>query len=99
MNPSDSPRFREDSLLDLLDSEETEAMDLHKACRLGDLRGIEAAVKADPQQVNSKDANVRVTQLGWTPLYRSVVCGHQQASSFLLSHGADPNLTNNVPAT
>ena len=91
---------REDSLLDLLDySGEGEAMDLHKACRLGDLKAIEFAYRAQPEKINSKDANVSVTQLGWSPLYRTVICGHLQAAEFLLKHGANPNITNNVSLT
>ena len=65
MSSSESPTKPEDSLLDLLElSEDFEAMDLHKACRLGDLRAIEFAVRAQPEKINSKDASVRDTQLG-----------------------------------
>lgn len=56
---SSEEEVREDSLLDLLDySGEGEAMDLHKACRLGDLKAIEFAYRAQPEKINSKDANV-----------------------------------------
>lgn len=86
--------------MDLLDSSgDVEAMDLHKACRIGDLKAIELAFRAQPEKINSRDANVSVTQLGWSPLYRTVICGHLQAAEFLLKHGADPNCTNNVGTT
>ncbi len=91
---------REDSLEDLLEAgEEAETMSLHQACRLGDLSAITQAFKSNPGQINSKDANVGFIQLGWTPLYRSVVCGHMQATDFLLRQGADPNERNNVHFT
>lgn len=90
---------REDSLEDLLAGGEELKMSLHQACRLGDLAAIAQAFKSHPAQVNSKDSNVPLTQLGWTPLYRSVVCGHMQATDFLLKHGADPNERNNVSSS
>lgn len=87
---------KEDSLEELLGAGEEVEMSLHQACRLGDLAAIAQAFKCHPAEVNSKDCNVPLTQLGWTPLYRSVVCGHMQATDFLLKHGASPNERNNV---
>jgi len=69
----------------------TEILDLQKACRLGDLLAIKKAYYANPEKINQKDSN-----LGWTPLYRTVICGHVKASQFLLKKGADPNLVNNL---
>lgn len=32
-------------------------------------------------------------KLGWTPLYRTVTCGHLETTALLLRNGADPNVT------
>lgn len=79
--------------------EDSEVIDLHKACRLGDITAIKQAFRAQPEKLNEKDASVSVMQLGWAPLYRTVICGHVQAVEFLLKQGADPNVVNNVNAT
>ena len=68
-----------------------EIIDLQKACRLGDLSAIKAAYHANPEKLNQKDES-----LGWTPLYRSVICGHFKACQFLLKCNADPNIPNNL---
>jgi ankyrin repeat protein len=77
-----------------LSSEEviqSEIMDLQRACRLGDLTAIKAAYFANSEKVNHKDDS-----LGWTPLYRTVICGHLKACQFLLENNADPNIPNNL---
>lgn len=71
--------------------EGTDILDLHKACRLGELTAIKKAYYANPTKLNQRDE-----KLGWTPLYRTVICGHFPASQYLLSKGADPNLANNL---
>jgi len=76
--------------------EDSEVIDLHKACRLGDITAIKQAFRAQPDKLNEKDASVPFTQLGWAPLYRTVICGHLQAVEFLLKQGANPNVVNNV---
>lgn len=68
-----------------------EIIDLQKACRLGDLPSIKTAYLANPEKLNQKDDS-----LGWTPLYRSVICGHFKACRFLLKSNADPNIPNNL---
>ena len=68
-----------------------EIIDLQKACRLGDLNSIKTAYSANPEKLNQKDDS-----LGWTPLYRSVICGHFKACQFLLKCNADPNIPNNL---
>lgn len=64
---------------------------IHRACRLGDIQQITAALQVSPSSLNSADP-----QLGWTPLYRCIVCGHEAAVQFLLTQGADPNLQNQI---
>lgn len=66
-------------------------IDLHKACKTGELGEIKAAFYADPGKVNQKDQS-----LGWTPLYRTVICSNFPACQFLLRCNADPNITNNL---
>lgn len=69
----------------------SEIIDLQKACRLGDLQSIKTAYHANPEKLNQKDES-----LGWTPLYRTVICGHFKACQFLLKSNADPNIPNNL---
>ena len=68
-----------------------EIIDLQKACRLGDLSAIKTAYNANPEKLNQKDES-----LGWTPLYRTVICGHLKACQFLLKSNSDPNIPNNL---
>jgi hypothetical protein len=72
----------------------TEVMELHKACRIGDLDAIKVAYRAKPESLMERDEN-----LGWSPLYRTVICGHVAASRFLLEMKADPNLSNKLGET
>lgn len=69
-------------------------MELHKACRIGDLEAIKLAYHAKPDSLHVRDDN-----LGWSPLYRTVICGHVAASRFLLEMKADPNLSNKLGET
>lgn len=62
---------------------------LHKACRTGNAEGIEAILLKKPEL-----ANVLDDDLGWSPLYRTIMCDHFEAAKTLLKHGALPNLTN-----
>ncbi|CAG9328740.1 unnamed protein product [Blepharisma stoltei] len=73
---------------------ETETMDLHRACRMGDLNSIKSAYEAQPDKIDERDAG-----LGWAPLYRTVICGHFEASKYLLLKGANPNIPNNLGET
>lgn len=68
--------------------------DLHLACKSGDLANLVQAYESDPSKINLKDSKVLNIQLGWTPLYRSVISGCLQAAKYLLSKGADPNIVN-----
>jgi ankyrin repeat protein len=35
-------------------------------------------------------------KLGWTPLYRTVICSNIEATKFLLENGANPNIKNRM---
>lgn len=71
-----------------------EVMELHKACRIGDLEAIKLAYQAKPESLHERDEN-----LGWSPLYRTVICGHVVASRFLLEMKSNPNLSNKLGET
>lgn len=64
---------------------------LQRACRSGDVALLRKCIDAKPQVLNTLDS-----KLGWTPLYRAVICGHIEATRLLLSSGADPNIRNKV---
>jgi hypothetical protein len=70
--------------------------DLHHACKSGNIDQIIQSFESNPSKLNEKDSKVISTQLGWTPLYRSVISGRLQATKYLLSQGADPNMLNNL---
>lgn len=63
--------------------------EFHKACRLGDLESIESIIKTSPQVLEDLDPS-----LGWSGLYRTVVCGHYKAVNLLLSKSTNPNIKN-----
>lgn len=69
-------------------------VDLHKACRLGNLCQIKQAYHNDPEKIDSQDET-----LGWTPLYRTVICGHLEGAEYLLKLGANPNIVNSLGET
>ena len=81
-----SKRSTESSIVDIID--------IHKACRSGDLATIKRSYHLDPTKINTRDEN-----LGWTPLFRTVIFGHIKASKFLLKHGANPNIANSLGET
>jgi len=60
---------------------------LHRAARLGDLSLLSKALSQAPACLNQQDC-----KLGWTALYRAVICGHPVAARLLLKQGADPNI-------
>ena len=60
---------------------------LHRAARLGDTTLLIKALDSSSDCVNQQDM-----KLGWTPLYRAVICGHHEAARILLKRGADPNI-------
>jgi len=64
------------------------------ACRLGDIKLLKAALSSSPSSVNETDS-----KLGWTPVYRAVICGHLDTVRFLLEEGADPNIPNKLGET
>ena len=68
--------------------------DIQKACRLGNPEAVRAAIEANPVGINEVDS-----KLGWSPLYRTVICGHIEATCILIDSGADPNIKNNLGET
>lgn len=72
----------------------TMEQDIQRACRVGNIDLIQKAVESSPLCVNRVDS-----KLGWTPLYRTVICGHFEAARYLLAHGADANLCNTQQET
>lgn len=60
--------------------------DVHRACRQGDLERLREVLKHVPGEVNQLDK-----KLGWSPLYRAVICNQYQVAKLLLEHQADPN--------
>ena len=63
------------------------ADDIQTACRLGDVHMLKNAIFKAKERINDRD-----NKLGWTGLYRSVICGHYETTELLLKSGADPNL-------
>lgn len=61
--------------------------DIQRACRLGDLELLVESLLTYPAGLNETDL-----KLGWTGLYRSVICGHVLTTEHLLKVGADPNI-------
>lgn len=49
--------------------------DIQKAARLGNVEEIKKAIAANPHGINEIDA-----KLGWSPLYRTAICGHVDAT-------------------
>ena len=66
---------------------ETKGDALHRAARLGDLSLLSKALDSTPELINEQDS-----KLGWSALYRAVICGHAEAARMLLKRGADPNV-------
>jgi ankyrin repeat protein len=66
-------------------------LEMQKACRLGDIGAINMLVSQDRSLLDRFDENI-----GWNPLYRTVICGNVEATNSLLILGANPNLTNKV---
>ena len=60
--------------------------DIQRACRLGDLSLLKQSLANYPEGLNQTDSNLK-----WTGLYRSVICGHYNTTEFLLISGANPN--------
>ena len=68
--------------------------EIQKACRVGDVECLENILSEHPKLLNSVDSKLR-----WSPLYRTVICGHIEATEYLLKKGADPNIKNNLGET
>jgi ankyrin repeat protein len=62
-------------------------MNMEKACRLGNMKAIKELVTNDPECLNEVDEKI-----GWTPLYRTVICSHVDATRLLIKLGANPNI-------
>jgi ankyrin repeat protein len=65
--------------------------DFHKACRLADVKSIKTIIKQNPLYRDKIDS-----KLGWSPLYRSVVCNQPESVRVLIELGADPNIQNRL---
>jgi hypothetical protein len=50
-------------------------LDIQKACRLGDAEEIREILQQNPGSIHEVDQ-----KLGWSPLYRTVLCGHIEAT-------------------
>ncbi|OMJ90968.1 hypothetical protein SteCoe_6534 [Stentor coeruleus] len=61
--------------------------EIQRACRLGDLDLLIDALIEYPKGLDETDL-----KLGWTGLYRSVICGHINTTEYLLQSGANPNI-------
>ena len=68
--------------------------EIQRACRLGDVSLLTKILSETPDFLNQVD-----TKLRWSPLYRTVICGHLEATEYLLGLGADPNIKNNLGET
>ncbi len=63
---------------------------IHKAARKGDLEKVKRIIDRDPNQINAQDL------LKMTPLYLASMKGHTEVVEFLLEHGADIELGNDL---
>ena len=64
---------------------------VQRACRIGDLALLSAALSDSPTELNRLDG-----QMGWTPIYRAVICRHGAVVRYLLDRGADTNIPTKV---
>ena len=67
------------------------AEEIQKACRLGDVPTLSKLLESHPDLLNAVDLKLK-----WSPLFRTVMCGHVEATKYLLVQGANPNLQNNL---
>lgn len=65
--------------------------DLQKACRMNENKKIEEILRLNPSLLNELDLD-----FGWSPLYRTIACGHLESSRALLNLGADPDTKNKL---
>lgn len=65
--------------------------DIQKLFRVGNYKEIKALINDDPTIINKID-----NKFNWTPLYRSVLCEHEDVINLLLVAGADPNIQNRL---
>lgn len=65
--------------------------EVHIACRMGDSELLSRLIATNPQYVNCEDK-----KLGWSGLYRSVVCNQLSSVNTLLALGADVNNQNTL---
>ncbi|CAG9327764.1 unnamed protein product [Blepharisma stoltei] len=68
--------------------------DIFRACRLGDLFLLNQTLSHPEANINQIDP-----ELGWTPLYHTVICGHFEVAQFLLDKGASPNIPSKIGET
>lgn len=67
---------------------------MEKACRLGNVDAIRTLANEQIGCINEVDEKI-----GWTPLYRTVICSHAAATKCLLELGANPNIQNKLGET
>lgn len=60
---------------------------LHEACQKADFPTVQKILSQSPELLDTPDQ-----RYGWTPLHRSLICGHSSIAKLLLKQGADPNL-------
>jgi len=63
---------------------------IHNAAHKGDLKKVKKIIEKDPTQINIQDVQ------GRTPLYCASIKGHTEIVKYLLAHGADIELGNNL---
>jgi len=69
---------------------DSDAKAIHKAAHGGDLKRVREIIEKDPSQINVQDVG------GFTPLQLASGKGHIGVVEYLLEHGADTELGNNV---
>jgi ankyrin repeat protein len=62
---------------------------LHATCRTGNTADAEALLLKRSKLVNALDKD-----LGWSPLYRAIMCRQSETAQMLLEYGTNPNLCN-----
>lgn len=59
---------------------------MNEACLKNDIKELNSLLQIAPHLITQTDS-----KLGWSALYRTVMCGHLEATKLLLQYKADPN--------